>query len=443
MRVAVVGSGVSGLVAARELHRARDITVFEADRRVGGHVHTWTLHAGGRSWPVDSGFIVYNERNYPRFTRLLAELGVGSRPSTMGFSVRSDRTGLEYSGSSLRGLFVQPRNVVNPAFLRMLADILRFDREAPRAVRRRPAGEEPLGALLERGRYSRAFREWYIQPMASAIWSVPLARVLEMPAAFFVRFFENHGLLTLGDRPRWRVVRGGSARYVDALVAPFRDRIRVGRRVRRVARFADRVEVDGEPFDRVVLACHSDQVLELLADPTAAEREVLGALPYQVNDAVVHTDVSMLPRSRAAWASWNYRLGGDPAGPATLTYNMNILQSLDAPETFCVTLNGGDAIDPARVLGRVRYHHPVYTVAGEAARRRRGEISGPNRTHYCGAYWGNGFHEDGVVSGLAAAREIGAAARAEVLAAVPRAPARGSLETGVGDGAAEPAVAVP
>ena len=443
MRVAVVGSGVSGLVAARELHRAHDITVFEADRRVGGHVHTWTLHAGGRSWPVDSGFIVYNERNYPRFTRLLAELGVESRPSTMGFSVRSDRTGLEYSGSSLRGLFVQPRNVVNPAFLRMLADILRFDREAPRAVRRRPAGEEPLGALLERGRYSRAFREWYIQPMASAIWSVPLARVLEMPAAFFVRFFENHGLLTLGDRPRWRVVRGGSARYVDALVAPFRDRIRVGRRVRRVARFADRVEVDGEPFDRVVLACHSDQVLELLADPTAAEREVLGALPYQVNDAVVHTDVSMLPRSRAAWASWNYRLGGDPAGPATLTYNMNILQSLDAPETFCVTLNGGDAIDPTRVLGRVRYHHPVYTVAGEAARRRRGEISGPNRTHYCGAYWGNGFHEDGVVSGLAAAREIGAAARAEVLAAVPRAPARGSLETGVGDGAAEPAVAVP
>jgi len=443
MRVAVVGSGVSGLVAARELHRAHDITVFEADRRVGGHVHTWTLHAGGRSWPVDSGFIVYNERNYPRFTRLLAELGVESRPSTMGFSVRSDRTGLEYSGSSLRGLFVQPRNVVNPAFLRMLADILRFNREAPRAVRRRPAGEEPLGALLERGRYSRAFREWYIQPMASAIWSVPLARVLEMPAAFFVRFFENHGLLTLGDRPRWRVVRGGSARYVDALVAPFRDRIRVGRRVRRVARFADRVEVDGEPFDRVVLACHSDQVLELLADPTAAEREVLGALPYQVNDAVVHTDVSMLPRSRAAWASWNYRLGGDPAGPATLTYNMNILQSLDAPETFCVTLNGGDAIDPTRVLGRVRYHHPVYTVAGEAARRRRGEISGPNRTHYCGAYWGNGFHEDGVVSGLAAAREIGAAARAEVLAAVPRAPARGSLETGVGDGAAEPAVAVP
>lgn len=443
MRIAVVGSGVSGLVAARELHRAHDVTVFEADRRVGGHVHTWTVRAGGRDWAVDSGFIVYNERNYPRFTRLLAELGVASRPSTMGFSVHSDRTGLEYNGSSLRGLFVQPRNLANPAFLRMLADILRFNREAPRAVRR-AAGEEPLGALLERGRYSRAFREWYIQPMASAIWSVPLARVLEMPAAFFVRFFENHGLLTVGDRPRWRVVRGGSARYVEALVAPFRDRIRVGRPVRGVTRLADRVEVDGESFDRVVLACHSDQALALLADATAAEREVLGALPYQVNEAVVHTDVSMLPRSRAAWASWNYRLGGDPAAPATLTYNMNILQSLDAPETFCVTLNGGDAVDPARVLGRVRYHHPVYTVAGQAARRRRGEISGPNRTHFCGAYWGNGFHEDGVVSALAVGREIATAARAEVRPATWSAPAEGSLETGWGgDTAPEPSVAVP
>jgi len=239
-------------------------------------------------------------------------------------------------------------------------------------------------------------------------------------------------------------VRGGSARYVEALVAPFRDRIRVGRPVRGVTRLADRVEVDGESFDRVVLACHSDQALALLADATAAEREVLGALPYQVNEAVVHTDVSMLPRSRAAWASWNYRLGGDPAAPATLTYNMNILQSLDAPETFCVTLNGGDAVDPARVLGRVRYHHPVYTVAGQAARRRRGEISGPNRTHFCGAYWGNGFHEDGVVSALAVGREIATAARAEVRPATWSAPAEGSLETGWGgDTAPEPSVAVP
>jgi len=415
MRIAIVGSGVSGLVAARRLHREHEVTLFEAASRVGGHVHTWKVGSDARSWAVDSGFIVYNERNYPQFTRLLAELGVATQPSAMGFSVRCDRTGLEYNGSSLRRLFVQPRNAVRPAFLRMLADILRFNREAPRAVQD-GAGGETLGALLEGGRYGRAFREWYIQPMGSAIWSVPQAQVLEMPAAFFVRFFENHGLLTVNGRPEWRVVRGGSARYVEALIAPFRERVRLSRPVRRVSRFADRVEVDGERFDRVILACHSDQALTLLGDPTRAEREVLGALPYQANDAVLHTDVGLLPRSRAAWASWNYRLGRDPRGPATLTYNMNLLQSLEAPETFCVTLNGDDAVDPARVLGRVRYHHPVYTVAGEAARRRRSEISGPQRTHYCGAYWGNGFHEDGVVSGLAVAREIESAARAEGVA---------------------------
>jgi len=418
MRVAIVGSGVSGLVAARQLHAAHEVTVFEADHRIGGHVHTWSVPAHGRRWAVDSGFIVYNERNYPEFSRLLAELGVRTRPTTMGFSVRHDRAGLEYNGSSLRQLFVQPRNAFRPAFLRMLADVVRFNREMPRAVRTW-AGEASLGDALERGRFSRAFRDWYILPMGSAIWSVPRARVMEMPAAFFVRFFENHGLLRLSDRPAWRVVDGGSARYVEALIAPFRSRIRVGHPVRRIERHADRVEVNGEPFDRVVLACHSDQALRLLADPSAAERAVLGALPYQPNDAVLHTDVSRLPRSRAAWASWNYRLGDDPEAPATLTYDMNLLQGLDARETFCVTLNGAEAVDPARVLGRVRYHHPVYTVAGEAARRRRTEISGVNRTHYCGAYWGNGFHEDGVVSALATAREVEAADRvgAPVLAA--------------------------
>jgi predicted NAD/FAD-binding protein len=250
--------------------------------------------------------------------------------------------------------------------------------------------------------------------MGSAIWSVPAARVLEMPAAFFVGFFANHGMLTVNDRPEWRVIRGGSARYVEALVAPFRDRIRLNHPVRRVMRFPDWVSVDGEAFDRVVFACHSDQALDLLADATPAEHEVLGALPYQPNDAVVHTDTSVLPRARSAWGAWNYRVGDDPAAPAAVTYNMNILQSLDAPETFCVTLNGADAIDPARILGRVRYDHPVVTAAGVAARARRHEVSGVNRTHYCGAYWGNGFHEDGVVSAHHVVREIDAAARSLV-----------------------------
>ncbi|MES1259468.1 MAG: FAD-dependent oxidoreductase, partial [Gemmatimonadota bacterium] len=344
-----------------------------------------------------------NNRNYPNFSRLLAELGVETQPSTMSFSVRSDADRLEYNGTTFNQLFVQRRNAIRPRFLRMLGDVLRFNREATLRI---GGGEETLGALLERGGYSKAFLDWYLLPMGSAIWSMPRAEVLEMSAAFFVRFFENHGMLTVNDRPQWRVVRGGSARYVEALIAPFRDRIRVLEPVRRVTRFPDRVEVNGETFDHVVLACHSDQALAMLDAPTAAERQVLGALPYQANEAILHTDSSILPRARAAWAAWNYRLGEAPAAPATLTYNMNMLQSLDAAETFCVTLNDGERIDPARIIGRVRYHHPVYTVAGAAAQAKRDTISGVNRTHFCGAYWGNGFHEDGAVSGLAVAREI-------------------------------------
>jgi predicted NAD/FAD-binding protein len=408
MRIAVVGSGVAGLVTARLLHPTHEITVFEADTRVGGHVHTWDLASGGRRWAVDSGFIVYNEPNYPQFSRLLAELGVATQPSPMSFSVRSDRDGVEYNGGSLRQLFVQPGNAVRPSHLRMLADIVRFNRDAPRAIRN-GAAHLALGAYLDRHRYSDAFRERYLLPMGSAIWSMPRARVLEMPAAFLVRFFENHGLLGVRGRPQWRVIRGGSLRYVEALVAPFRDRIRTACPVRRVRRCSDRVEVNGEAFDRVVLACHSDQALELLADPTAAEREVLGALPFQVNDAVVHTDPGVLPRARAAWGAWNYLVTAAPEQPAAVTYNMNILQSLPAPETFCVTLNSAVPIAPERVLGRVRYHHPLYTAAGVRAQARRGEISGVNRTHYCGAYWGYGFHEDGVVSAQAVVREVGIA----------------------------------
>jgi len=406
MRIAVVGSGVAGLVTARLLHPAHEVTVFEADTRIGGHVHTWNLVSGGRAWSVDSGFIVYNERNYPLFTRLLAELGVATQPSTMSFSVRSDRAGLEYNGASLRGLFAQPRNAVRPSYLRMLADVLRFNREAPQAMRTGAAGAA-LGEYLDGHRYSRAFREHYLLPMASAIWSMPQDRVLEMPTAFLVRFFANHGLLTVDGRPQWRVIQGGSRRYVEALVAPFRDRIRTATPVRRLARFPDRVEVNGEAFDRVVLACHSDQALALLADPTPTERAILGDLPFQVNDAIVHTDTGVLPRARAAWGSWNYLVTGSADQPATVTYNMNILQSLAASETFCVTLNAAVPIAADRVLGRVRYHHPLYTPAGVRAQARRGEISGVHRTHYCGAYWGNGFHEDGVRSAHDVAREVG------------------------------------
>jgi len=409
MKIAIVGSGVSGLVAAHQLHRDHDITVFEADARLGGHVHTWDVELGGRRWAVDSGFIVFNERSYPNFTRLLATLGVESQPSSMSFSVRHDAAGLEYNGSSLRQLFVQPRNLVRPDYLRMLADVMRFNREAVAAVAAAVPGTT-LGTLLDREGYGTAFREWYLLPMGSAIWSVPGSTVLRMPAAFFVRFFENHGMLTVDDRPLWRTVRGGSARYVEALVAPFRHRIRLNTPVERIERLEDRVEVNGGPFDRVVIACHSDQALALLADPTPSEREVLSALPYQRNEAILHTDTAILPRARRAWGAWNYLVADDPHAAATVTYDMNILQALDAPETFCVTLNGAAHIDPARIIGRVTYDHPVATPEGERARRRRLDVSGRDRTHFCGAYWGNGFHEDGVVSALAVVREIAAAA---------------------------------
>jgi predicted NAD/FAD-binding protein len=412
MRIAIVGSGVSGLVAARRLHPEHDITVFEADGRIGGHVHTWQVEAGGRSWSVDTGFIVSNRRTYPEFFRLLAELGVPTQPSTMSFSVRSDAAGLEYNGSTFGQLFVQPRNLVRPGFLRMLADIVRFNREAPRQVSGGD-GSVPLGELLERGRYSTAFRDWYLLPMGSAIWSIPFATVLEMPATFFVRFFDNHGMLTIDERPQWQVIPGGSQRYIQSLVEPFRTRIRLNRRVRQVRRYQDRVEVDGVPFDRVVFACHSDQALAILADPSPAERAILGALPFQPNDAILHTDRSLLPRRRRAWAAWNYRVGDDPAAPASVTDHLNQLQSLEAPEEFCLTLNGEDRIDPARIIGRVRYHHPIATIGGSTARARRSEISGVRRTHYCGAYWGNGFHEDGVVSALAVVREVATASRAD------------------------------
>jgi predicted NAD/FAD-binding protein len=405
MRIAIVGSGVSGLVAARRLQPRHDVAVFEADDRIGGHVHTWTVRSGGREQRVDTGFIVCNERNYPNFMTLLSDLGIRTQPSTMSFSVRHDGANLEYNGSSVRRLFVQPVNAVRPRFLRMLMDVLRFNREAARASKHGGPGLT-VGALLAEGAYSATFRDWYLVPMGSALWSMPPSRVLDIPARFFVDFFDNHGMLTVDDRPAWRVVEGGSSRYVEALTAQLRNRVRLRHPVRRVERSRDHVAVDGERFDRVVLACHSDQALAILADPSRAEREVLGALPYQTNDVVLHTDTSVLPRRRAAWGAWNYRVTGTPGAPAVVTYNMNILQSLDGPETFCVTLNAAGAIDPDRVIGRVTYDHPMMTQAGVAARARRAEVSGPNRTHYCGAYWGNGFHEDGVVSGLDVAREV-------------------------------------
>jgi predicted NAD/FAD-binding protein len=406
MRIAVVGSGIAGNVVAHGLHGEHDVTVYEAARRAGGHSHTHSVRQAGRRYEVDTGFIVFNDRTYPNFVALLDQLGVASQESSMSFSVRCETSGLEYNGTSLGTLFVQRRNLLRPAFLGMLRDIVRFNREAP-ALLRGTDGELPLGEILARGRYGRPFVDHYLVPMGAAIWSTAPAAMLAFPARFFVRFLHNHGMLTWNDRPLWRTVRGGSARYVEKLTAPFRDRILLGTPVEWIRRLPGGVIVKARGraasrFDAVFLACHSDQALRLLGDASPVEREVLGAIPYQENEAVLHTDTRLLPRRRRAWAAWNYHVVPGRSGPVALTYNMNILQRLDAPTPFLVTLNRTDAIDPARVIERVTYHHPLFTPSSVAAQSRQREVNGALRTYYCGAWWRNGFHEDGVVSALAA-----------------------------------------
>lgn len=415
MRVAIVGTGIAGNVAAYHLAREHDIVVYEAGSHVGGHTHTHEVEQGGRPYSVDTGFIVFNGWTYPNFIALLNQLGVQSQDSPMSFSVRDERHGIEYNGTSLNTLFAQRSNLFRPSFWRMLRDIARFNREAPELLKE---GNDSLclGDYLEANRYSREFVERYIVPMGAAIWSTNPQAMRTFPARFFVRFFHNHGMLSVNDRPQWRVIRGGSARYVEKLTAPFRDRIRLNTPVQSIRRVAGGAVVkargcEAERFDAVFMACHSNQALALLEDAGAAEREVLGAIAYQHNEAVLHTDTRLLPRRRLAWAAWNYHVLGDVEKnehnqQVALTYQMNILQSLDAPEPFLVTLNRSDAIDPAKVIRRIAYEHPLFTPAAVAAQARQEEINGPLATYYCGAYWRNGFHEDGVVSALAALKHF-------------------------------------
>ncbi len=411
MKIAIVGTGISGLVAAHHLHRRHDVTVYEAAGRIGGHTHTVTVDDPAGEQAIDTGFIVFNDRNYPNFEALLGELGVAAKPSHMSFSVSDGRGGFEFSGTPW-GLFARPAHLLSPTFIRMLRDWRRFNRLAPGLIGMN--GTAPsLGAWLEREGFSRHFIDRLIVPQASAVWSAAPDQMWSFPAGFMAEFFDNHGMYSLRDRPGWRTVRGGSQSYVDAITAPWRDRLRTGAPVRRIERLPDevRIEADGcetESFDRVVIATHSDQALAMLADPSAAEREVLAAIPYQANDAVLHTDASLMPRRRAAWSSWNFHLAEAPPTRTTVTYWMNHLQRLRARRQYFLTLNRDDAIDPGKVLRRFTYDHPVYTAEGVAAQRRRPEVSGVRRTHYCGAWWGWGFHEDGVVSGLKVCEELGA-----------------------------------
>jgi len=422
MKIAIVGTGVSGLVAGHLLHPEHEITVFEAGERVGGHSHTVEVESGGGSHLIDTGFIVFNDRNYPNFERLLEELEVPSQPSHMGFSVSDGSGGFEYSGTP-RGIFARKAHLLSPAFLGMLRDWRRFNREAQALVGMN--GTAPsLGQWLEQKGFSRHFIERLIVPQASAVWSADPEQMWSFPASFMAEFFDNHGMFSLRDRPRWRTVQGGSRSYVEAITAPWRDRIRLRAPVRSIERLDEgvRIAADGcesERFDEVVIAAHSDQALAMLSDPSEAEREILGAIPYQRNEAVLHTDVSLLPRRRTAWASWNFHLTEPASGRTTVTYWMNNLQRLRADREFLLTLNRGEAIDPAKVLRRFTYQHPVYTAAGVAAQAQHREISGVRRTHYCGAYWGWGFHEDGVLSAIRACQRIEPAATASATETVP------------------------
>ncbi|MCC5785538.1 MAG: FAD-dependent oxidoreductase [Phycisphaerales bacterium] len=418
MKIAIIGSGISGLVCAHRLHAAHEITVFEREAWIGGHTHTVDVRHEGRDLRVDTGFIVFNRRNYTEFDKLLDELGVESQPTDMSFSVRDEGTGFEYGGLNLNSLFAQRRNLASPRFYRMLAAILRFNREAPADVLEGNAGFETLGAYLAEKRYPREMTELYLVPMAAAVWSSPERAVLEMPLRFFVEFFKNHGMLQTRDRPQWRTIRGGSACYVEKLVSPFRERVRLRTPVESVVRDGEGVtvragragRVESERFDEVIFACHSDQALAMLGDATGQEREILGALPYQANETVLHTDASVLPKRRLAWSAWNYHIPdgsrGGGAERVLVTYNMDILQRLGCESPVCVTLNRTNRIDEGRVIASYLYHHPVYTPSGVAAQGRWGEISGRNRTHFCGAYWGYGFHEDGVRSARKASEMV-------------------------------------
>ncbi len=412
MKVAVVGAGVSGLVAAYLLHRDHDVTVFEAGDYAGGHVNTIPVDVESGRYEVDTGFIVFNEHNYPNFRRLLARLGIGEQASDMSFSVSSRHDDFEYASQGANAIFAKRSHLVRPRFYRMLAEKVRFHREARRLLEQ--LGDGPtLGEFLDARRYSRTFIDRLIVPQVAAVWSAPEEEARAFPAKYLARFLDNHGLLQVGNHPKWSTVPGGSARYVEAMTRGFRRKVRLRAPVLSITRHEGSVELrtpnsEPETFDRVIVATHSDQALRMLSDPTPRERELLTSFDYQTNEVALHTDARVLPRRRRAWASWNYQVVDEHTGSSAVTYHMNRLQSIRSPEQFCVTLNNLEGIDDAKVVRRLQYQHPVFTHRSVSAQDRHESVLGANRTYFCGAYWGYGFHEDGVNSALRVAAHFGA-----------------------------------
>jgi len=410
VRIAVIGSGIAGMASAWLLAQEHHVVLFEAEPRLGGHTHTHDVEREGRRFRVDSGFIVHTPENYPLLTAMFQQLKVETQPTTMSFSVHNARSGLEYSAGTLSGLFCQRRNLLSPRFYRMVADILRFYREAPALLDGDSAGPD-LGDYLHEHGYSQMFIDEHLIPMASALWSSPSDRVLKFPARYLVQFMANHHMLSAGSRPSWRVVKGGSSSYIRALESVWRVEARLSSPVQSVTRSEAGIEVRtgayAETFDQVILACHSDQALRLLESPSPREQEILGAIRYQANETVLHTDGRMLPPNPRAWAAWNAHIPLDPSADCTVSYCMNLLQGLKSKEPFVVTLNRSADIDPAKIIATMRYAHPEYTRESVAAQGRRAEINGVDRIWYCGAYWGWGFHEDGMRSAVDVVRALG------------------------------------
>lgn len=420
MKIAIIGSGIAGLTSAYLLHSDHDIHVFEKNDYVGGHTHTVDVELHGKSYAVDTGFIVFNDRTYPKFRALMREIGVTWQDTEMSFSVRDPDTGLEYNGHNLNTLFAQRKNLFSRRFHRLIGGILKFNKAAKAAY---DSGENldqvTLGDFLKQQNISPLVSEFYLLPMVAAIWSASLQEAEAFPLGFFLRFFQNHGLLNVADRPQWATIDGGSSAYIGPLTQGFAERIHTQSKITAVHR---RSQAEGailiefadgpsQVFDEVIFACHSDEALALLADATPVEQAVLGAIPYQMNEVVLHTDVRLLPRNKRAWASWNYLLHNDDKArtrPSSVSYNMNILQRIEAPEMFCVTLNNTAAIQPDKILRTFRYAHPVYSVESMQARSQRAKICGLHHTHFTGAYWYNGFHEDGVRSAVDVANRLGA-----------------------------------
>jgi uncharacterized protein len=410
-KIAIIGSGISGLTCGYHLHKEFSLKMFEAGNYIGGHTNTITVDSSSGPLNIDTGFIVFNDWTYPEFIKMITDSGVKSQLSDMSFSVKCEQSGLEYNGTNINSLFAQRRNIFKPKFWSMIRDILRFNKEGLEWVNSAPADDNTtLGQFLKDRKFSKAFIDYYAKPITAAIWSAGDKDVNEFPLRFFMTFFKNHGMLSVSERPAWRVIKNGSKSYIPAFTKGWEDKISLSNPVKKVERNNEKIVIKtasgDEVFDGVIFACHSDQALTLLGEPSAKEQAILNAMPYQKNEAVLHTDSSILPKKKRAWAAWNYHILPQANENAALTYNMNILQSLKTKETYNVTLNYTEAIAPEKIIKKIQYMHPRFSLEGINAQSRHSEISGQSRTFYCGAYWRYGFHEDGVVSGLKAVEQV-------------------------------------